>query len=65
MNPNGTWTLFMADLSNGGGPEQVISYELEITTVPEPVNLALGIFGAVALSVLLLRRVRKPVAIHH
>jgi hypothetical protein len=45
MSPDGTWTLFIADLSAGGGQSQVISYELDITTVPEPVNIALAGFG--------------------
>ena len=46
MNPNGTWTLFIADVSGGGGTPQLTSWELDITAVPEPVNVALGIFTA-------------------
>jgi hypothetical protein len=34
-NPNGTWTLFLADLSQGG-TGQLASWSLDITTVPEP-----------------------------
>jgi hypothetical protein len=49
MNPNGTWTLLIADLSAGGGQSQLVSWSLDITAVPEPVNAALGIFGAVLL----------------
>lgn len=47
LNPNGTWTLFIADLS---GQEQstLVSWELDITAVPEPTTLALGIFSALA-----------------
>jgi len=45
LNPDGTWTLFLADVVSGGGAPQVISYGIDITTVPEPVNLALGIFA--------------------
>ena len=48
MNPNGTWTLFIADLS-GGGQSQLASWELDITAVPEPMNMALGVFAGVFL----------------
>jgi hypothetical protein len=44
LNPNGTWTLFFADLS-GGAQSTVVSWGLDITAVPEPANVALGIFG--------------------
>lgn len=44
LDPNGTWTLFVADLS-GGDIAQVTSWGLEISAVPEPVNVALGAFG--------------------
>jgi hypothetical protein len=44
-NPNtGTWTLFIADLSSGA-QSQVVSWSLDITAVPEPVNVALGVFA--------------------
>jgi subtilisin-like proprotein convertase family protein len=51
LNPNGEWTLFVADVSNG---EQatLVSWGLTITTaalVPEPSSLALGILGALVL----------------
>jgi hypothetical protein len=42
----GQWTLFIADVSAGGGNESVNSWELDITAVPEPINVALGVFGA-------------------
>ena len=57
MNPNGTWTLFIADLS-AGGQSQLVSWELDITAVPEPVNVALGIFAGVFLTVTLVSRLR-------
>jgi hypothetical protein len=54
LNPNGTWTLFIADLS-AGAQSQLVSWELDITAVPEPVNVALGIFAGVFLVVTLAR----------
>jgi subtilisin-like proprotein convertase family protein len=47
LNPNGTWTLFFADTS-AGFPSTLVSWSLTITTVPEPVNVALLCFGALA-----------------
>ena len=47
MNPNGVWTLFFADVSGGGGTSMVNGWSLDITAVPEPTNIALGIFGVV------------------
>lgn len=41
---NGTWTLFLADLSPGG-QGTVVSWGLDITTAPEPGVLALGALG--------------------
>jgi hypothetical protein len=45
-NPNGTWTLFFADSSAGHTSTQE-GWSLDITAVPEPVNVALAIFGGV------------------
>ena len=47
-NPNGTWTLFLADLSSGS-PSTVVSWSLDIVTVPEPSAWALMGIGAAAL----------------
>jgi hypothetical protein len=44
VNPNGIWTLFFADTVAGGGNETLNGWNLDITAVPEPVNVALGIF---------------------
>jgi subtilisin-like proprotein convertase family protein len=48
LNGNGTWTLFLADLAS---PNQstIVSWTLDITTVPEPSSLALGALGIAAL----------------
>ena len=43
-DPNGGWTLFLADLSVGG-QSQLVSWSLDIITVPEPSVWALGIMG--------------------
>jgi subtilisin-like proprotein convertase family protein len=40
LDPNGNWTLYIADVTSGGGPTTVQSWGLEITTVPEPAPLA-------------------------
>jgi subtilisin-like proprotein convertase family protein len=44
---NGTWELFFSDQVNGGGtsPSTLVGWSLNIEAVPEPVNVALGIFG--------------------
>lgn len=42
---NGTWTLYFADLSSGGGTSTLNSWSLGITAVPEPANVALGVFA--------------------
>jgi hypothetical protein len=55
---NGTWTLYFADRSNGGGTSTLNGWSLDIEAVPEPVNLALGIFGLISGIVFLVRR--KP-----
>jgi filamentous hemagglutinin family protein len=44
-NPNGAWTLYFADTIAGGGNATLNGWSLDITAVPEPVNVALGIFG--------------------
>ena len=48
-NPNGTWTIFFADMASGGGSQHSTlgSWSLEITAVSEPVNVALGVFAGV------------------
>ena len=46
---NGTWQLFFADQVTGGGTDTLNSWSLDITAVPEPVNVALGIFGVCVL----------------
>jgi subtilisin-like proprotein convertase family protein len=57
LDPNGQWTLFAADLSNGGTSE-ITSWGLQITAVPEPQSIAL-VVGGVLLGFGLLRRKRN------
>jgi len=46
-DPNGSWTLFFADMS-AGEQSTLVSWELDFTAaVPEPVNVALAVFGGV------------------
>ena len=62
MSANGDWTLFFADVSGGGGNSTVVSWSLDIiTAVPEPINVALGVFGGLFLVGTLCRseRVKK------
>jgi len=53
LDPNGTWTLFIADLSSGD-QSTLVDWGLDITAVPEPVTSALlmfaGILGCVTLA---------------
>ena len=49
MDPDGTWTLFVADLSPGGQSE-LAGWTLSVTAVPEPVNVALGFLAVSFLS---------------
>lgn len=45
-NANGAWTLFLADFCAGGaGEAKVVSWSLQVQPVPEPIHVALGIFG--------------------
>ncbi len=62
-DPSGTWTLFFADVSSGGNAT-LDSWSLGITAVPEPVNVALGIFGGVFAAVILARTRRVRDRMH-
>jgi MYXO-CTERM domain-containing protein len=54
LNPNGTWTLFVADQS-AGETSTLQSWSMTITGVPEPSAALLGGLGVL----LLLRRRRS------
>jgi hypothetical protein len=63
LSAQGTWTLFLADLSVGGGTETLNSWGLQITAVPEPAQTGLlaagGMLALLALRLLDRRRRRK------
>jgi hypothetical protein len=44
LNANGTWTLFFADMVTGD-QSTLQSWSLNISTIPEPANVALGLFA--------------------
>jgi hypothetical protein len=45
---DGTWDLYFADTTSGGGTSTLTQWSLNITSVPEPVDLALGILALLA-----------------
>jgi subtilisin-like proprotein convertase family protein len=55
LDPNGTWTLFIADLSSGE-QSTLVDWGLDITAVPEPVTSALLVFAGVLGSITLARK---------
>lgn len=56
-NPNGTWTLFVADLQ-GGGQSTLVSWGLSVVTVPEPQTWTVLAGGVAALLLVGRRRSR-------
>jgi subtilisin-like proprotein convertase family protein len=63
QNPNDVWTLFFAD-TVAGDTTTLNGWSLDIGTaaVPEPVNIALGVFGALAAGLGLVRVVQRKSA---
>ena len=55
LDPNNTWTLFFAD-TVAGDTTTLNGWSLNVTAVPEPVNLALAVFGGVLAVLALVRR---------
>lgn len=61
LSPNGIWVLDI--WNNGLSGNTLASWSLDVTAVPEPVNVALGVFGLLfAVVIVARRRARKPVA---
>lgn len=54
-DPNGTWTLFLADV-DFGQQGTLVQWGLVITAIPEPSSWALLMLGGIALGTRLLRR---------
>ena len=46
-NPNGNWTLFFSDgvFNDNTTHSTLVNWSLDVTAVPEPINVALGVFG--------------------
>ena len=57
QNPQGSWTLFVADME-GGGVSTLQSWDLEISAVPEPNSLAL-VSAGLLVAVLRRRRMQR------
>jgi subtilisin-like proprotein convertase family protein len=55
LNPNGVWTLFLADLS-GGSQSTFVDWSLAVVTVPEPQTWVLLGGGLLAFGTLIRRR---------
>ena len=55
LNPNNTWGLVLWDNGHSGIENGLVGWSLDITAVPEPVNVALGIFAGVFLVVFVVR----------
>ena len=65
LNPTSTWALNLWDNNTSGIENGLVSWTLDINTVapvPEPVNVALGIFGMLFLAVMIMRRRFKKLA---
>jgi hypothetical protein len=61
QNPNGEWTLVLADLSAGGGEASVESWGLDFetpTVVPEPASWVAGMLLLLPLAAGLVRKMR-------
>lgn len=56
--PDGTWTLFLADLS-GGGQSTLVSWQLQVVAVPEPSVLAIAVLGGALIAGRRSRLIRK------
>ena len=64
LDPNNVWSLLLWDNGSSGLENGVVSWSLDITTVsgvPEPINVALGVFGGLFAAVAVGRRIRSRV----
>ena len=58
LNPNGDWTLFIADMSSGS-TATLNDFTVTVTAVPEPVSSALALFGCFAAASWTVRAMRS------
>lgn len=58
LDPNGSWALFLADLSSGE-TSTVVTWGLDIEAIPEPITWALIMFGGVLGTVKLGHHLRR------
>jgi hypothetical protein len=61
LNPNNFWGLIIWDQDSLSG-NQLDSWSLDVTAVPEPVNVALGVFGLLFAVVIVARRRSRKMA---
>jgi len=57
LDPNGTWTLFIADFATGS-ESTLVGWTLDIQTIPEPRTLALAFVGTITWFIFISRRRR-------
>ena len=57
LTAGGTWTLFLADMSAGGGSSTLLGWGLDISVVPEPVTWALLAFATLMVVMLFRQKV--------
>jgi subtilisin-like proprotein convertase family protein len=47
LDPNGTWSITLYDLVQSGNPSTLVSWGLDVTSIPEPTTVSLGMLGVV------------------
>lgn len=57
VQPNGTWTLFVADMAGGdASSSELVNWSIQIYSVPEPSSLVLSLLGGFGLLAMFRRR---------
>jgi len=64
QSADGTWTLYFSDTTSGESPT-LGPWTLDITVVPEPVEVALGVFGVLFAAIVVVRRRTGKLAGNH